>query len=499
MKKALTLLIAIFLASNMYAQPVTLDPTFGENGMTVTLDANWGDEFDFDKSGNIISIGSSYPTVVIIKTNADGIIDQNFGTNGKVDVPENYCLSGYTGLKITNENKILLLGSLYEGNPEVVLRRFNEDGSVDKTFGDNGIMNLSSLTGAYFPIFIRSVNLENDNFMLIAVTEYIIDDHWIAVKSYISKYNYDGELDESFGENGKAYLTDNNMFNIHPRAIKILNDQSILIAGYDNFNTTPYRRSSLAFCKLSSIGNFITDFANNGIWINDGEYYDNERFYSIIEDTNGNLVFACNRDIYSATHYFIYSFYSDGAINSGFGTNGYYRPYFNVSETGRAVYILQNGSKYLIRNRHNIMSINHNGTLDTNFNNTGIFRCENSTFRAMRLQESTKLIVLGSFNNNFAIARLNIPYEISIKETPCTENRINVFPNPTTGELKIENGELRIENVEIFDVYGRKLLSHHLITSSSNHLINIVHLPAGIYFVRITTEKGEVIKKIVKQ
>jgi len=294
------------------------------------------------------------------------------------------------------------------------------------------------------------------------------------------------------------------MFNIHPRAIKILNDQSILIAGYDNFNATPYHRSSLAFCKLSPIGNFITDFANNGIWINDddGEYYDNERFYSIIEDTNGNLVFACNRDIYSATHYFIYSFYSDGTINSGFGTNGYYRPYFNVSEPGQAIYILQNGSKYLIRNRHNIMSINHNGTLDTNFNNTGIFRCENSSFRAMRLQEPNKLIVLGSFNSNFAIARLNIPYEVSIKETPYTENRITIFPNPTTGVLNFQGiaGQARndIQSVEIFDVYSRNVLSHtaHRTPHTS---INIAHLPAGIYFVRITTEKGEVVKKIVKQ
>jgi len=74
---------------------------------------------------------------------------------------------------------------------------------------------------------------------------------------------------------------------------------------------------------------------------------------------------------------------------------------------------------------------------------------------------------------------------------------------------------LRIENVEVFDVYGRKVSSHHLITSSShhlitsssnhlitsssNHLINISHLPAGTYFVKIMTEQGEVVRKVVKQ
>ena len=75
---------------------------------------------------------------------------------------------------------------------------------------------------------------------------------------------------------------------------------------------------------------------------------------------------------------------------------------------------------------------------------------------------------------------------------------ITLVPNPTTGELRITNYELRIEDIEIFDVYGKKLLSNHLIPTSSNHLINIFHLQAGIYFVRIQTETGIITKKIIK-
>ena len=81
--------------------------------------------------------------------------------------------------------------------------------------------------------------------------------------------------------------------------------------------------------------------------------------------------------------------------------------------------------------------------------------------------------------------------------------KFKIYPNPTTGELRIENGEfgirnyeLGIMNVEIFDIYGRKQSSHHLITSSSNHLINISHLPAGIYFITIANEfVGKFIKE----
>jgi len=88
---------------------------------------------------------------------------------------------------------------------------------------------------------------------------------------------------------------------------------------------------------------------------------------------------------------------------------------------------------------------------------------------------------------------------IGVIEQGSLYEKITLVPNPTTGELKIENGELKIENVEIFDIYGRKLSSHHLITSSPNHLINISHLHSGIYFVKITTEQGEITKKIIKQ
>ena len=75
---------------------------------------------------------------------------------------------------------------------------------------------------------------------------------------------------------------------------------------------------------------------------------------------------------------------------------------------------------------------------------------------------------------------------------------ILVYPNPTNGQLTIDNEQLTINNVEVFDVYGKKLSSNHLIVSSSNHLINIAHLQAGIYFVKIFTEAGIITKKVIK-
>ena len=75
---------------------------------------------------------------------------------------------------------------------------------------------------------------------------------------------------------------------------------------------------------------------------------------------------------------------------------------------------------------------------------------------------------------------------------------VRVYPNPTNGEFTINNEQLTINNVEIFDVFGRKVSSHHLISKSSNHKIDISYLHAGIYFVQISTEQGTVTKKVVK-
>jgi hypothetical protein len=77
--------------------------------------------------------------------------------------------------------------------------------------------------------------------------------------------------------------------------------------------------------------------------------------------------------------------------------------------------------------------------------------------------------------------------------------QISIYPNPTTGELRITNYELRITNVEVYDVYGRKNVTTVTCHDCHETALNISHLSAGIYFLKITTEKGEIVRKVVKQ
>jgi len=99
--------------------------------------------------------------------------------------------------------------------------------------------------------------------------------------------------------------------------------------------------------------------------------------------------------------------------------------------------------------------------------------------------------------NCYANCILVVDNTIGIAETD-NYTTARMYPNPTTGGLKIESGRLKIEKVEIFDVYGRNVGVNIPVrpeNSGNEIVINISHLVNGIYFLRV---KNEVVK-IVKQ
>ena len=91
-----------------------------------------------------------------------------------------------------------------------------------------------------------------------------------------------------------------------------------------------------------------------------------------------------------------------------------------------------------------------------------------------------------------------LDYEIMVNPVGVMEietSLVKIYPNPTIGELRITNYELRIEEIIIFDVYGRKVSSYQVITEK----IDIGALSSGVYFVKVRTDKGEVVKRVVKE
>lgn len=72
-----------------------------------------------------------------------------------------------------------------------------------------------------------------------------------------------------------------------------------------------------------------------------------------------------------------------------------------------------------------------------------------------------------------------------------SDANFRVYPNPVTNELRIENGKLNIENIEIFDVSGKKTLNTQYSTLNTKHStlkVDVSHLPSGVYFYKVTGE-----------
>ena len=78
---------------------------------------------------------------------------------------------------------------------------------------------------------------------------------------------------------------------------------------------------------------------------------------------------------------------------------------------------------------------------------------------------------------------------------PQENNSIKIFPNPTNGIFTIKND--KIKSVEVINALGEKIYSTQI--TNNQIAIDISDKPKGIYFVRIKTEEGTVVKKIAVQ
>ena len=77
------------------------------------------------------------------------------------------------------------------------------------------------------------------------------------------------------------------------------------------------------------------------------------------------------------------------------------------------------------------------------------------------------------------------------------KNPIEVYPNPNNGRFTVNRVQGTVDRVQVYDVYG-KLLKTVEVNGNTVEL-DVRELASGMYFVRISTEKGVVTKSFVKK
>ena len=78
------------------------------------------------------------------------------------------------------------------------------------------------------------------------------------------------------------------------------------------------------------------------------------------------------------------------------------------------------------------------------------------------------------------------------------ENDFNIYPNPVNDRLYIAT-ETEVEEVVVYDVYGRIQNLSNSATQQLGNSLDVANLNGGIYFVKIKTENGEVVKRFIKK
>ena len=75
---------------------------------------------------------------------------------------------------------------------------------------------------------------------------------------------------------------------------------------------------------------------------------------------------------------------------------------------------------------------------------------------------------------------------------------LSIYPNPVNDKLYIET-EVKIENVAIYTITGVMVGQQTTDNGQQTLTIDLSELNSGIYFIKISTDNGEIVKRIVKR
>jgi uncharacterized delta-60 repeat protein len=360
------------------AQPGTLDNTFGAGGKIVTnhgYPESNSSNIALQSDGKIVMAGYAENTtsngdIILARFNTNGSLDNTFDGDGKVttDVTSN-SFDVAAKVIVLSSGKILVAATSYTNTGSLaVLLQYNSNGTLDNTFDGDGKV---TLTVADLNS-ISDMVIQSDNKIVLAGN---------AVGDFVLiRFGSTGVPDNTFGTNGVA-VPDLGTEEYEATAMAIQADNKVVVAGnFFDLNTFEFRS---AVVRYNTNGTLDNTFDTDGKTTIDFSVDDFEITTDISIQSNGNILLSG----YAISFFsnisisFVARFTSTGAPDNSFDADGKLTIAATTRFIGPGSHLIQSDGKILLAGAYKpvggnydfaVMRLTGSGAVDNTFDGDGI-------------------------------------------------------------------------------------------------------------------------------
>jgi uncharacterized delta-60 repeat protein len=264
--KTLLFFLFAFLVFNTQAQFGSLDPTFGANGLSfypLSSDPSVSDPIVPLPDGSYYKIESvSDEFYSAVKYTSSGLIDLSYGTDGYSEaVP-----ISLNGAVAQEDGKLLLIGTTHfmyqpDIHTDIMVARFNTDGTIDQTFQQGGFLYISATRTTYD--YVRDITIDDNVMIILASSMSVVSqlgiDHFITIKLSDGGVGQ-GMLTYTYGLD--HYTPGAYSFGVQgDKVLAISSGYEVIYSEFEPVQYRPYYHAS----RYSLSGSLDPTFGNSGI------------------------------------------------------------------------------------------------------------------------------------------------------------------------------------------------------------------------------------------
>jgi uncharacterized delta-60 repeat protein len=392
-----------------------LDPTFGVNGVTsadpgaATAQAQ---AMATDAAGRVLVGGfvGVFPAenFVLLRFSADGGLDSTFGTGGKVVTDFGFS-ERVTALAVDATGRIVAGGYRNQNGAlqDIVLARYNADGSLDTTFGTGGkVTTIVAPGGVGNSDVLNALTIDPLGRIVGAGSSY----SGTSLDFAVVRYRANGTLDPTFGANGKV-TTDFAGNKDSAGAVGVDALGNVIVGG----STVTGGHFVDALARYTNTGLLDTSFGTGGLVVTQNIL--NDQINTLALDAQGRIVTGGGST--SGFGDFVLSRYArNGALDPAFGAGGIVTTDIASSDVlwsvaiDRSGRIVAGGSAFNTATdpyrKFAVARYRDTGALDVSFGTGGVVTTDlgnPADGRGMTIDAAGRIVMVGSLFPQFAAAR----------------------------------------------------------------------------------------------